>query len=52
MLIIAFVTAFIFAFATVKAFVGFVSRHTFVPFAIYRIIVGIIFFYLVTELPA
>ncbi|MDD2368813.1 MAG: undecaprenyl-diphosphate phosphatase [Sulfuricurvum sp.] len=52
MLIIAFVTAFIFAFATVKAFVGFVSRHTFVPFAIYRIIVGIIFFYMVTELPA
>lgn len=52
MLIIAFVTAFIFAFATVKAFVGFVSRHTFVPFAIYRIIVGVIFFYMVTELPA
>jgi undecaprenyl-diphosphatase len=52
MLIIAFVTAFIFAFATVKAFVGFVSRHTFVPFAIYRIIVGVIFFYIVTEIPA
>jgi undecaprenyl-diphosphatase len=52
MLIIAFVTAFIFAFATVKAFVGFVSRHTFVPFAIYRIIVGVIFFYMVTEIPA
>lgn len=52
MLAIAFVTAFIFAFATVKAFVGFVSRHTFVPFAIYRIIVGVIFFYFVATLPA
>lgn len=51
MLAIAFVTAFIFAFVTVKAFVGFVSRHTFVPFAIYRIIVGIIFFYFVASIP-
>jgi undecaprenyl-diphosphatase len=52
MLIVAFITAFIFAFATVKAFVGFVSRHTFVPFAIYRIIVGVIFFYVISEIPA
>jgi len=52
MLIVAFITAFIFAFATVKAFVGFVSRHTFVPFAIYRIVVGVIFFYMISEIPA
>lgn len=52
MLIVAFVTAFVFAFATVKLFVGFVSRHTFVSFAIYRIIVGLIFFYLISALPA
>ncbi len=52
MLIVAFITAFIFAFATVKAFVGFVSRHTFVPFALYRIIVGVIFFYMISEIPA
>lgn len=52
MLIVAFVTAFVFAFFTVKAFVGFVGRHTFVPFAIYRIIVGIIFFYFVASIPA
>lgn len=51
MLAIAFVTAFIFALVTVKAFVGFVSRHTFVPFAIYRIVVGIIFFYFVASIP-
>lgn len=52
MLIVAFVTAFVFAFTTVKLFVGFVSRHTFVSFAIYRIIVGLIFFYLISALPA
>ena len=52
MLSIAFITAFVFALATVKAFVTFVSRHTFVPFAIYRIVVGLVFFYLITELPA
>lgn len=52
MLAVAFVTAFVFAFATVKLFVTFVSRHTFVPFAIYRIIVGILFFYFVAMLPA
>ncbi|MFA6144530.1 MAG: undecaprenyl-diphosphate phosphatase [Sulfurimonas sp.] len=51
MLIVAFVTAFIFALATVKLFVGFVSRHTFVPFALYRIIVGVIFFYFVGTMP-
>jgi undecaprenyl-diphosphatase len=51
MLAIAFITAFIFAFFTVKLFVGFVSRHTFVPFAIYRIIVGILFFYFVATIP-
>ncbi len=52
MLAVAFVTAFLVALVTVKAFVTFVSRHTFVPFAIYRIIVGIVFFYLVASLPA
>lgn len=52
MLAVSFVTAFLFAFATVKLFVGFVSRHTFIPFAIYRIIVGVIFFYFVATLPA
>jgi undecaprenyl-diphosphatase len=52
MLAVAFVTAFIFAFFTVKLFVGFVSRHTFTPFAIYRIIVGAVFLYFVGNLPA
>lgn len=52
MLIVAFITAFIFAFFTVKLFVGFVSRHTFTPFAIYRIVVGFIFLYIIGNLPA
>jgi undecaprenyl-diphosphatase len=52
MLSVAFITAFVFALATVKLFVTFVSRHTFTPFAIYRIVVGIIFFYFVSALPA
>lgn len=52
MLSVAFVTAFVFAFFTVKAFVAFVGRHTFVPFAIYRIIIGVIFFYYVATIPA
>ncbi|MGZ5207942.1 MAG: undecaprenyl-diphosphate phosphatase [Sulfuricurvum sp.] len=51
MLAVAFVTAFIFALATVKLFVTFVSRHTFVPFALYRIVVGIFFFYFVATIP-
>jgi len=52
MLSVAFVTAFVFAFFTVKAFVAFVGRHTFVPFAIYRIIIGVIFFYYIATIPA
>lgn len=52
MLVVAFITAFVFALATVKLFVGFVGRHTFVSFAVYRIIVGIIFFYFVGMIPA
>lgn len=50
MLSIAFVTAFVFAFFTVKLFVSFVGRHTFVPFAIYRIVIGFVFLYFVGSL--
>lgn len=44
MLAVAFIVAFLFALATIKFFVNFVSQHTFVPFAIYRIAIGILFF--------
>lgn len=39
----AFLTAFVVAMITVKGFVAFIGRHTFVPFAIYRIVLGMIF---------
>ena len=37
---IGFVCAFIVAVVVVRWFIGFISRHNFVPFAIYRIIFG------------
>ncbi|HCR04446.1 MAG TPA: undecaprenyl-diphosphatase [Gemmatimonadetes bacterium] len=40
MLAIGFVVSFLSALVVVKAFIGFVSRHTFVPFAWYRIVFG------------
>lgn len=44
---VGFVVAFIFAMIAVKGFLKFISRFNFVPFGIYRIILGIIFlFYL------
>lgn len=41
-LIIGFVTAFIFAYISVKWLLKFIKTHTFIPFGIYRIILGII----------
>ncbi len=43
-LITGFVTAFIFAVISIKFLLGFIKKHTFIPFGIYRIIVGILFF--------
>ncbi len=40
--IIGFVTAFIVAYITIKLFLAFIQRFTFVAFGIYRIIFGII----------
>jgi undecaprenyl-diphosphatase len=37
---IGFVVAFVVAMAIIKAFVAYVSRHGFAPFAWYRIVVG------------
>ncbi len=39
-LIIGFITAFIFAYISVKWLLKFVKTHTFIPFGIYRIILG------------
>ncbi len=42
-LIVGFAVAFLVALAIVKWFLGYIKKHTFVPFGIYRIVVGIIF---------
>jgi len=40
---VGFVTAFIVALAIIKWFLSFVKKHSFIPFGIYRIVVGLIF---------
>jgi undecaprenyl-diphosphatase len=37
---VGFVSAFLVAFAVVRTVLGFISRHGFTPFAIYRIVIG------------
>ncbi|MDQ7055601.1 MAG: undecaprenyl-diphosphate phosphatase [Persephonella sp.] len=39
-----FLTAFIFAIIAIKFFLNFLKRHTFIPFGIYRIVLGVVFF--------
>ncbi|MBK3332851.1 undecaprenyl-diphosphate phosphatase [Persephonella atlantica] len=39
-----FFTAFVFAVIAIKFFLNFLKKHTFVPFGIYRIILGVLFF--------
>ena len=45
MLAIGFVVSFLVAYASVAWFMAWVRKHGFVPFAIYRIVVGILFWY-------
>ncbi|WP_163328518.1 undecaprenyl-diphosphate phosphatase [Desulfurobacterium thermolithotrophum] len=42
-LIVGFVTAFVFAYISVKWLLNFIKTHTFIPFGIYRIVVGFLF---------
>lgn len=42
-LLVGFITAFIVALAVIRWFLDFIKRHTFIPFGIYRIIIGSIF---------
>ncbi|MCS6957840.1 MAG: undecaprenyl-diphosphate phosphatase [Aquificaceae bacterium] len=44
-LAVGFITAFIFALLSVKAMLAFLSKHSFLPFGIYRIIVGLLYAY-------
>jgi len=41
-IVVGFVLAFVSALFVVRTFIGFVGRHGFVPFAVYRIIVGLL----------
>jgi undecaprenyl-diphosphatase len=45
-LLIGFITSFVFAYISVKWLLNFISNHNFIPFAIYRIILGLVFVYL------
>jgi len=49
-LLVGFITAFIFAIITIKLFLSFITKHNFVPFGIYRIILGIIFLFYLNHL--
>ncbi|BCD67223.1 undecaprenyl-diphosphate phosphatase [Nitratiruptor sp. YY09-18] len=42
-LLVGFITAFVVALIVIKWFLHFIKKHTFIPFGIYRIIVGILF---------
>ncbi len=46
-LAVGFIVSFIVAMASVKFLLGYVRKHTFIPFGIYRIILAILFFFLV-----
>ncbi|MCX6791623.1 MAG: undecaprenyl-diphosphate phosphatase [Candidatus Gottesmanbacteria bacterium] len=48
-LAIGFIGAFITALITVKWFIGFVKTHTFIPFAIYRILAALAFYLFVLK---
>lgn len=43
LLSVGFVTAFIVAIIAIKSFINFIQKHNFVSFAVYRIIVGVLF---------
>jgi len=49
LLAIGFFVAFITALASVKWFIGFVKTHTFIPFAIYRILAALAFYFFVLK---
>jgi undecaprenyl-diphosphatase len=46
-LIIGFITAFIFAIFAIKFLLKFISNHSFIPFGIYRVVLGILYYFIV-----
>ncbi len=49
LLLAGFVCAFVVALLTVKYFIGFVQKHTLVPFGMYRILVAVVFWLLILK---
>jgi undecaprenyl-diphosphatase len=43
LLLVGFLSAFLTALLTVKVFLRFISRHSFLPFGIYRIVIGFLY---------
>ncbi len=48
---VGFVVSFVVAYITVKLFLVFIQKFTFVPFGIYRILFGVILLYLMSQYP-
>ncbi|MDP2705399.1 MAG: undecaprenyl-diphosphate phosphatase [Patescibacteria group bacterium] len=46
-LAVGFFSAFLVAMASIKFFLGFVQKHDFVPFGIYRILVALLFWFII-----
>lgn len=46
-LIIGFLTAFVFAVLAIRFLLKYISNHNFIPFGIYRIILGILYYFIV-----
>ncbi len=49
LIVIGFVVSFVLAIVSIKWLLGFVQTHTFIPFGIYRIIAGILFWLFVLQ---
>jgi len=48
---VGFISAFLVAFAVVRTVLGFISKHGFAPFAIYRIVLGVVMLIVLTLRP-
>ncbi|HBA86989.1 MAG TPA: undecaprenyl-diphosphatase [Geobacter sp.] len=42
-IVVGFITSFVFAVIGIKALLKFITSHTFIPFGVYRIVVGLLF---------
>lgn len=47
LLTVGFVVSFIVALASIRFLLGYVRKHTFIPFGIYRIVIALLFFFVI-----